>query len=212
MSREYWNQWLNALREEEAHVDMQFLKQLLQRSISSILDIGAGRGIVMRELAQLGFRVTCVDYSLEAISHLQRVSQALTNGHMDVVCADCLFLPFGDENFGAVTSFMVMNFFVDESERRNAFEEVSRVVKMGGVALVVVLSAEDEGRKGGTPLGNGNVKLPDGICLHYYTPSELETLLEDMNVEEMSCFQEEDTSHSAPHTHAFIRVLASRDK
>ncbi|MBU6997927.1 MAG: class I SAM-dependent methyltransferase [Theionarchaea archaeon] len=212
MTRTYWDHWLSTLKKEEPGVDMRFLRRLLENSISTILDIGSGYGSSSRSLAQLGFRVTCADYSSEAVQYLKEASRILIRGHMDVVCADALFLPFRDESFGAATSLMMMNFFIDEPERKHAFSEIFRVVEKDGIMLFMVLSDDDEGMTGGTPMGNHNVRHPDGLCLHYYTMNELEDLLAPMYLEEIERFRQEDVTHGDPHAHDLIRVLASRRK
>ena len=208
MSREYWDQWLTR-RREIVRLDMLFLKELLQRGISTLLDVGSGRGGGVKELAVLGFRITCVDSSLQSIHYLRQVSQDDEIKYMNVVCADLLSLPFHDDSFGACSSMNVMNFFTDEAERERAFAEMFRVLTPGGVALFVVISDRDEGAKNGIPLGGGNFQLSDGMCLHYYTASELERILERMNILQLDHFEKVDTTHDVPHIHRGIRVLAS---
>ena len=78
--------------------------------------------------------------------------------------------------------------------------------------MAVVLSTEDEGSERGNPLGGGNFQLPDGKCLHYYSLSELEGLVDILCIHEVEQFHVEDTVHDVPHTHGFIRVLGSLDK
>ena len=212
MSREYWDQWLAGKTKGDLFVDMLLLKEMMQRHLSTVLDIGSGDGSFIRGLGKLGFRITCVDYSQQALCYLRSISQDPTMKHMDVVCAHILSLPFFDDSFGVVTSLNVMNFFLDESEREKAFEEALRVIKPGGIFMAVVLSTEDEGRERGTPLGGGNFQLPDGKCLHYYSPSELEGLVDPLCIHKLEQFHVEDTSHDVLHTHGFIRVLGSLDE
>lgn len=210
MSREYWDQWL-AKRRENIRMDKPFLKELLQRGISTLLDVGSGQGGGVKRFAELGFRVTCIDSSLQSIQYLHHLSQDPSVKHMNVVCADLLSLPFCDNSFGAVTAMNVMNFFTERSERERAFSELFRVVKPRGVMLFVVISDRDDAVKGGTPLGGGNFQLHDGICLHYYTTFELERLLQDMTILELGHHRQVDTSHDIPHAHALIRVLACHE-
>lgn len=211
MSREFWNHWQDRLTESRIRIDSFFLKEMLQRSISTVLDIGSGSGKKIETLARLGFRITCVDYSVEASHVLHRLSQDPLIKHLNVVCADILSLPFHSSSFGAVTSFNVMNFFLNEPERRRVFKETLRVLRPGGIMLIVVMSSEDEGAKVGKSLGNRNFHLPEGICLHYFTPSEMEELLEGMTIVRFNCFESIDRTHDTPHTHSLIYVLASND-
>lgn len=211
MSRKYWDQWLTRTS-QEGKLDKYFLKELLQRNIITVLDLGSGRGNSIRKLAQLGFRVTCVDFSLQAVEYLHNIAQEPSVPCMNVVCADLLSLPFCDNAFGAVSSVNVMNFFTNESQRIRVIEEAFRVVKPGGVIFFSVISSEDEGTKIGESLGSGNFRLPDGVCLHYFTPSEIKALFKDSTIQEVTSFQREDTTHDVPHVHSFIRVIAFSEK
>ncbi len=207
---EYWDRWLASVSGEKTRLDTPFIKELLQRNITSILDVGSGRGQRIKKLAQLGFRITCVDFSLQAAYYIQKVAQ-YPSMNMNPLCADMRELPFRDSTFGAAISYNVLNFFVDESEREKAFKEIRRVVTPGGIMLFFVISVKDEGAQKGIDLGNQNVQLPDGMCLHYFTCHELESVLKGVTIHEMTQFTKKDTTHDAPHTHAFIRVLAFLD-
>lgn len=206
---EYWDRWLTTVS-GETRLDTPFVKELLQRNITSILDVGSGHGQKAKKMAQLGFRITCVDFSLQAAYYTQKVAQT-PSLNMGVVCADIRELPFRDNTFGAAISYNVLNFFVDKSEREKAFNDVVRVIIPGGVLLFSVLSGEDEGVQKGIDLGNQNVQLPDGICLHYFTCHEVESVLKKTCIHEMTVVTQKDTTHDVPHTHVIIRVLASLD-
>ena len=168
MPREYWDHWLATSVHQKTAIHMPFVKEMLQRGISSMLDAGSGRGQRIKELAQLGFRITCVDASLTAVTHLRHLSEDPSIKHLNIVRADVLSLPFSNDSFGAALCFGVLNFFTEVSDRRRAFTEIFRVVKPGGIMLFTLMSTEDEGMKRGQLLGNSNVQLPDGVCLHYF--------------------------------------------
>lgn len=207
---EYWDRWLATVSGEKTRLDVPFIKELLQRNITNILDVGSGRGQRIKKLAQLGFRITCVDSSLQAAYYIQKVAQH-PSINLNIICADMRELPFRDSTFGAAISYNVLNFFVDESEREKAIKEVQRVVTPGGVVLFFVISVEDEGAQKGIDLGNQNVQLPDGMCLHYFTCHEVESVLKSVTIHEITQFTKKDTTHDTPHIHAFIRVLAFLD-
>lgn len=209
MPRDYWDRWLTHSAEEKRKIDSFFLKEILSRGVSTILDVGSGQGRSIVSLARLGFRVTCIDYSVEAIRILREVSKESTTKHMNIVRADILSLPFRSGSFGAITSLNVMNFFLEDSQRKQVFEEMIRVLKPKGVVLVVVLSTEDHGTEIGESLGDGNYWLPEGICVHYYTLPEVRTMLQGLVIHRLKCFQSLDKSHDEPHTHSLIYALAS---
>jgi len=209
MHRAYWDEWLAQMHDELPALPPVFFKEMISRGHSTILDVGSGRGISITACAHLGFRVVCVDSSLRAVHHLHSISRRSSLQKMHVVCADLLHLPFHREQFGAVTSFNVLNFITKKSQRKKACRELVHMVVPGGILFLVMLSSQNEGARRGTPVGE-NVQLPDGIKLHYYTPAEVEELLDNTALLLLECVESADTTHGVHHSHSLIRVLACR--
>ena len=55
MSEKYWDQWLARTSRAAKRLDRGFLKELLKHNITTVLDIGSGRGAAVKMLAELGF-------------------------------------------------------------------------------------------------------------------------------------------------------------
>ncbi len=98
-----------------------------------VLEVGCGRGRLLRPVAERGFQVTGVDYSGEmARSAAQESGQPVIQG-------DGRALPFGDGRFATlVTTFPAPYVLEGETQR-----EFARVVQPGGLWLWVDAPALD---------------------------------------------------------------------
>ncbi len=93
-----------------------------------ILDLACGTGILTRGLAQLGFSLTGVDFSLPCLSRLQQTADSIP-----LIQADAASLPFGSRSFDVVTCLGAWRHFPD-SER--VLHEICRVLRPAGIFLV----------------------------------------------------------------------------
>lgn len=99
-----------------------------------ILDIGTSTGTNLRMLRDLGYRdVTGLDFSDEAIRYCRE------KGLGEVRKGDATALPFPDASFDLVLATDIIE-HVDDDTR--ALEEIRRVTKPGGLALVTVPAFE----------------------------------------------------------------------
>ncbi len=104
----------------------------------TILDVGCGRGEILRHCAQLGADAFGIDYAAVAVSMSQRVAQGVngvTPGRTAVAQADAKHLPFPDETFDRVLMFDVVE-HLHPWELHRAMLEVRRVLKPDGRFIV----------------------------------------------------------------------------
>src|SRR5712691_8895580 len=108
------------------------VNRLRSRSLSRVLEIAAGTGVVTRALAAvLPESVSIVATDLNQAM----LDQAAAVGTKRAVAwrqADAMQLPFGDATFDAVVCQFGVMFFPDKSK---AFAEARRVLKPGGVLI-----------------------------------------------------------------------------
>lgn len=99
-----------------------------------VLEVGAGSGRDSLDLAGCGARPVTLDYTLEALRIIRRLSRR-AGAPLDLVCADCMRMPFRDESFDVVFHQGLMEHFRDPSP---LLDENQRVLKRGGHVLVDV--------------------------------------------------------------------------
>jgi SAM-dependent methyltransferase len=101
------------------------------------LDLGTGEGRHALWLAGLGWDVTAVDFSVEALRTAQAVQAADTpgtTGHIDWVHAN--LLTYAPEP-GSKDAVLLMYIHLPEAERRALVQSAARALAPGGTLLVV---------------------------------------------------------------------------
>ena len=115
--------------------------RLASRSLTRVLEIAAGTGVVTRKLASvLPESVAIVATDLNQ-SMLDMASAVGTTRPVDWRQADAMQLPFGDATFDAVVCQFGVMFFPEKSK---AFSEARRVLRPGGVFIFNVWDRIEE--------------------------------------------------------------------
>lgn len=100
-----------------------------------VLEAGCGTGRISLELAQFGASVACIDTSAEAIA-LTRRTFAASGMQVQAAVASLFELPFKTAEFDVVWNAGVLEHFSEE-ERKDALQELMRVVKPGGLLVTL---------------------------------------------------------------------------
>jgi len=113
----------------------QYFKKYIQHrnSKTTILDLGCGTGTISKKLQSLEFEVHGVDFSEEVISLARRQAKDV---HFQV--APIYALPFPAEFFDIV---ICLGVFQTVGDLQKALQEISRVVKPGGLLAVRTLNS-----------------------------------------------------------------------
>lgn len=158
---------------------------------ASVLDLGCGGGRNLVFFAQRGHPVV----GLDASGALLR-NTAAKAGSGRLVRGDAVRLPFRPRSFDAVHCVAILHHLPSEAERRQAVEEVVRVLRPGGLVMVSVWAldrpsrSEVEGnRSGDAP--SADVFVPwhraDGHVVqrfyHLFREGELAALLTNAGLE-----------------------------
>lgn len=104
----------------------------------NVLDVGCGRGEILRHCAYLGANAYGIDYAPVAVRMSQDVLDALDDdvpGHGGVALGDAKKLPFPDASFDRVLMFDVVE-HLHPWELHMAMLEVRRVLKPDGKLIV----------------------------------------------------------------------------
>ena len=103
-----------------------------------VLDVGCGRGEILRHAAQLGADAYGIDYAPVAVNMSRRVIDPLGSiapGHTAVYLADAKHLPFPTASFDRVLMFDVVE-HLHPWELDEALREIRRVLKPDGRFIV----------------------------------------------------------------------------
>ena len=115
--------------------------RLASRSLTRVLEIAAGTGVVTRALASvLPKNVSIVATDLNQ-AMLDQASAVGTKRAVEWRQADAMQLPFGDGTFDAVVCQFGVMFFPEKSQ---AFSEARRVLRPGGVFIFNVWDRIEE--------------------------------------------------------------------
>jgi SAM-dependent methyltransferase len=98
-----------------------------------ILDGAVGLGQLAQRLAACGYRITGIDYSIDAALHVRR-----TTG-LPAVVGDLTRMPFRSGAFDAVTTGETLEHLDDD---RGAASEIGRVLRNGGMVIATVPALE----------------------------------------------------------------------
>ena len=103
-------------------------------SKSLILDIGCGNG------KNMGSRKDCIYIGLDACENLMK--QAKLKSNCSYIVGNCINLPFESNSFHYAMSIAVIHHLSTESRRLQAIQEINRILKKDGEALIYVWAYE----------------------------------------------------------------------
>ena len=103
-------------------------------SKSLILDIGCGNG------KNMGSREDCIYIGLDACENLMK--QAKSKSNCSYIVGNCINLPFESNSFNYAMSIAVIHHLSTESRRLQAIQEITRILKKEGEALIYVWAYE----------------------------------------------------------------------
>ena len=110
----------------------ELVNRLASRSLSRVLEIAAGTGVVTRALASVlpeGVSIVATDLNQPMLDHASALG---TQRPVEWRQADAMQLPFQDKTFDTVVCQFGVMFF---PERAKAFSEARRVLRSGGVFI-----------------------------------------------------------------------------
>ncbi|MEJ5311131.1 MAG: class I SAM-dependent methyltransferase [Anaerolineae bacterium] len=128
------------LSSEGAYLSQRLTEALTVAGIApgmAVLDVGCGRGEMLRHTTRLGARAFGIDYAQAAVRLSRRiVAEVIQQGGMACVYqASALYLPFQAETFDRVLMFDIVEHLYP-AELALALTEAWRVLKPGGRIIV----------------------------------------------------------------------------
>lgn len=104
-----------------------------------MIDIGCSWGRWSIAAARAGFTPIGADVHVDALAAAARVSRQL-GARADFICCDAEHLPFQSGSIDFVFSYSVLQ-HLDKSKVRRIFQDISRVLRPGGVCLIQLPNA-----------------------------------------------------------------------
>ena len=106
---------------------------VVSEPVGKILECGCGSGRVFFHYKNLGYDITGVEYSQNAVDNI-----LLKDPSADVIQGSVTDLPYGDESFDVFLALGLYHNIEDINALDTAFKESSRVLKKGGKILLSV--------------------------------------------------------------------------
>jgi ubiquinone/menaquinone biosynthesis C-methylase UbiE len=120
------------------------LKSIFQQwAGAKVIDIGCGIGRWSLRLLEIGADVTGVDIAENMVTEAsKRQLMPKSNARAKFLVAVAASLPFKDKVFDYALSVTVLQHIVDEEEVRRSASEIIRVVKAGGMIILLEISPQ----------------------------------------------------------------------
>ena len=174
---EHWNhahseQWLHKHSSEETVFAKETASQLAPKS--TILELGCGEGNDSIYFAKLGHTIVATDFSDVAIKQNKKrwIDPNLTFRVQDISHP----LQFDDASFDVVYARLSLHYFTDKITRE-AFKEISRVLKPGGTLYFMCKSTADHIYGQGDKIEADMYEL-NGHVRHFFSKEYVSSLLD----------------------------------
>lgn len=144
----YFDQYSTELGDERTKKEVDFIERAATLSKEhKILDVACGHGRHVNEIARRGYNAYGVDIAPRAIEIAEKAAKNLgVTAHFQV--GDMKKLPYENSSFERVYNvFTSFGYFESTEEEQAMLNEISRVIKSGGIFLIDVLSLESEQQK-----------------------------------------------------------------
>ena len=129
--------WVLMKHRKYASIEHMYQEVLPLWKKGKLLDVGCGGGRDVVVFARDGFEVTAIDFSSGMLAEAEKRMKK-EKIKVKFVQADAIHLPFADASFDYVWCCNVISTIVGKENRQQAFDELYRVLKPGGEAVIAV--------------------------------------------------------------------------
>lgn len=171
---------------------------------SLILDLGSGRGLFAKFLAESGYSVIGLDFEKNIVERSNKEIKGWgLEGKLKFVEGDVFDIPFTDSSFDAVCDFSLMENLYKEDWNQYK-EEVVRVLKPGGFYLNVSLSRDTSNFLEFNPRAKNQADVEKyGISYHFFDKDEMKSIFD----KQLSLVEQKIKEVENPHKVVFLESL-----
>lgn len=164
------------------HLSMKDRGELLMKELPKgalILDVGSGRGLFAKKLAESGYSVLGIDFESNIVKKTnENVKHWELEGKLKFVEGDALDIPFIDDSFDGVCDFGLMENLFKEDWGQYA-SEIGRVLKPGGFYLNTSLSRETQRFLEFSPKNSSSGDFEKyGVHYHFFKKDEMKNIFD----------------------------------
>jgi ubiquinone/menaquinone biosynthesis C-methylase UbiE len=114
---------------------LAFVNQYAGKQRLSVLDVGCGSGVIMKEILERGHSVTGMDITQAMLEQAKSTVGQYLPDSANCILGDVENIPAKDGSFDAVLSVGVLQYLHDD---HRGVSEISRVVKDGGLVIITL--------------------------------------------------------------------------
>ena len=145
---------------------------------AAVLDIGAGRGRLMRELGTLDFKVVGLENNQTLVTEGNETIKNNSEKNITFLTGTALNMPLADQSFDAAVDIGLMQHLKPE-DFKTYISEVTRVLKTGGFFFLCVLSKQTQSYFKWNPATDPSSSYEvEGVHYHFFAEDELKTYFE----------------------------------
>jgi len=148
------------------------LERMKKNKVGKILDLGSGEGKDGIFFAKNGYEVFCLDFSEKAIGSCKENAESAGVENLVHPLLEDISKPFKfeDGEFDAVFAHLSLHYF-DDATTTKIFDEIHRVLKMGGLFFANVKSVNDPLYGKGKKIDEDTYEL--GHVRHFFSEAYL---------------------------------------
>ncbi len=160
-------------------VKMRGAKKLVEKIPpgGAVLDVGSGRGLIAKNLAEMDFKVTGIDFESEIV---RKASEEINNwgleGKLQFIETDVFHMPFLDSSFDGICDFGLLE-NLHKADWSAYANEINRVLKPGGFYLNVSFSRKTKNFLDFSPINSPDGELEmHNVHYHFFEKEEMEDI------------------------------------
>ncbi|HLC86296.1 MAG TPA: sulfatase-like hydrolase/transferase [Candidatus Nanoarchaeia archaeon] len=179
----YWNNAyskINYFGSGPTKLAYQAADYLVNEDIRKILDLGAGQGRDSLYFSQMGYDVTAIDFSRNAIKSIQEIISHHKTNVKPILYDITKRLPFNDLYFDCVYSNLTFQ-FLNKQQMNSTISDVHRVLRPGGLFIASIKNHKDKYFIIGNKINNSSTES-NGILRYFLDEKETKELIKNFEI------------------------------